>query len=177
MTEADFAAEVAEWHDFYAAIAGAAATLLGLLFVSLALSPAVMRDDSPNGTRVWAGQTFHNFLVVLAIAFVALIPDQTALGVGIPLLILGAQGISRVIKDILLARQDPDPAWRGRQTLLRFASPVAAYAICIWAAALAFQSDSDAMVWLISANFLLVMSASSSCWDLLKAIGNQTSTS
>jgi tryptophan-rich sensory protein len=171
--EAEFANEVAEWHDFYAAIAGAAATLLGLLFVSLALSPAVMRDGSPNGTRVWAGQTFHNFLVLLAIAFVALIPNQTSLGVGIPLVILGVQGAYRVVVDIRLAQRDPDPGWSGRQTLLRFASPVAGYALCIWAAVLAFQDDPDAMAWLIPVIFLLVMSASSSCWDLLRAIGNQ----
>ena len=171
--ETEFADAVANWHDFYAAIAGAAATLVGLLFVALALSPSVMRDDSPNGTRTWAGLTFHNFLVVLAIALTALIPDQTAAGMGIPLVIIGVQGVYRVTRDVRLARQDPDPAWRGNRSLSRFASPALAYLICSWAAVLAFRTDEDAMGWLVAVIFLLVISASASCWDLLKEIGNR----
>ena len=73
-------AALAEWHDFFAAVAGVAATLVGLLFVALALNPAVMADDGPAGLRTWAGQTFHSFLMVLVIALVVLIPDTGPLG-------------------------------------------------------------------------------------------------
>src|SRR5690242_11083074 len=73
--DAGFASAVAEWHDFYAAVAGVSATLVGLLFVSLAINPLVMGDRRPAGLRTWAGQTFHNFLVVLTVSLVALIPQ------------------------------------------------------------------------------------------------------
>ena len=49
--ESDFAAALAEWHDFYAAVAGIAATLVGLLFVALGLNPRIMADDGPAGMR------------------------------------------------------------------------------------------------------------------------------
>lgn len=173
MTEVRFADAVADWHDFHAALAGIAATLIGLLFVGLALNPAVMRDGDPDGTRTWAGLTFHSFLVVLAIALTALIPDQSALGMGLPLVILGVQGVYRVARDIQRARQDPDPDWQGMGALSRFAVPGLGYVLLTWAAVLAWREDADAMDMLVWVIFLLVMSAAASCWDLLKAIGNQ----
>jgi hypothetical protein len=171
--DAGFAAALADWRDFFAAVAGAAATLVGLLFVALALSPAVMADEGPAGLRVWSGQTFHSFLVVLAIALVALIPAETGRALAITLAILGGQGAVRVAGDLRRARADPDPAWRGRPALARVAAPAAAYACCLWAGIAAWRGDDDAFGWLVAATFLLVVSASVSCWDLLKAIGGR----
>ena len=170
---AEFAAALGEWHEFFAAVAGAAATLVGLLFVALALSPAIMADEGEAGMRVWARQTFHNFLVLLAIALVALIPDETGRTLAITLAILGGQGVVRVGTDLRQARADPDPTWRGRQALSRFAAPAAAYACCLWAAIEAWRGDENAFGWLVAATFLLVVSAAASCWDLLKAIGSR----
>ena len=169
--DADFAAAAAEWHDFYAAVAGAAATLVGLLFVALALSPAVMADDAPAGPRVWAGQTFHSFLVVLGIALAGLIPAESPRGLAVALLVLGAQGVARVLGDLRRVRADPDPAWGGRRARWRFASPAAAYALCLWAAAEAWRGAVAALSWLVAVLFLLTMAAAANCWDLLKAIG------
>ena len=169
--DADFAAALAEWHDFYAAVAGAAATLLGLLFVALALSPAIMADAGPAGLRVWSGQTFHAFLVVLGIALAGLIPAESPRGLAVALLVLGALGAARVAGDLRRVRADPDPAWSGRRALWRFAAPAAAYALCLWAGAEAWRSDTAALGWLVAVFFLLTMGAASTCWDLLKAIG------
>ena len=103
-------AALAAWHDFFAAVAGVSATLVGLLFVALALNPAIMADDSPAGLRTWAGHTFHSFLLVLAIALVVLIPDTGPLGLGLPLLILGVWGFwpgssSRRVKCVAIPLQ------------------------------------------------------------------------
>jgi hypothetical protein len=176
MTEAAFIDAVAGWHDFHAALAGIAATLVGLLFVGLAINPRVMQDDSSDGMRTWAGLTFHNFLIVLAIALVVLIPDQSAEGIAIPIGIMCAHGVYRVARDIHRASRDPDPDWRGFRALSRFGISGIAYLLGVWAAVLAWQQDIDAMYVLVWVVFLLIMGASSSCWDLLKAIGNQTPT-
>lgn len=167
---ADFATEIAQWEAFYSAIAGAAATLLGLLFV--ALNPAIMRDSGVRGMRVWAAETFHNFLIVLAIALTMLIPGQSPLGMGIPLLILGVHGIYRVIRDIREARSDPDPLWRNRQALTRFLAPGIAYVLLAIAGIAAMLEDLDSADLLIPVIFLLIISASASCWDLLREIGD-----
>ena len=173
MTETEFIDAVAGWHDFHAALAGIAATLVGLLFVGLAINPAVMRDDGPDGMRTWAGLTFHNFLIVLSIALVVLIPEQSAEGIAIPIGIMCAHGVYRVARDIHQASRDPDPDWRGPKVVARFGLSGVAYLLGVWAAVLAWRQDLDAMYVLVWVIFLLVMSASASCWDLLKAIGSR----
>lgn len=169
--EGEFASAVAAWDEFYETVAGAAGTLMGLLFVSLAINPAMMGERGPHGTRVWSEQTFHSFLVLLVIAIVALIPDQTGAGLGIPLLILGVQGLVKSVRDVRVSRRDPD--WDGGSMLMRLGTPALAYALLTWAAVLSFRSDPDAMGWLVAVTFLLMMSALVSCWELLKGIGDQ----
>ena len=166
-------AAIAEWHDFFAAVAGVAATLVGLLFVALALNPAVMADDGPAGLRTWAGQTFYNFLIVLAVALVVLIPDAGPLGLGLPLLILGVWGVVRVVADARRVRSDPAPEWHGRPVLARFASPLAGYVIAGWVGTQILRGNADAVGWLVATVFFLVMSAAGNCWDLLREIGDR----
>ena len=166
-------AALADWHDFFAAVAGVAATLVGLLFVALALNPAVMADDGSAGLRTWAEETFYGFLMVLVFALVVLIPDAGPLGLGLPLLILGGWGAGRVVVDIRRVRGDPDPRWRGRQALARFAAPLAGYAVTLWVATRVLGGGADAVGWLVATVFLLLMSAASNCWDLLRDIGDR----
>jgi hypothetical protein len=131
--ESEFAAAVDTWNAFYSAVAGVAATLVGLLFVSLALNPAVMGEDAPAGLRVWAAESFHNFLIVLVVALVALIPGDTPEVFAITLVFVGVTGLVRVARDARLARSDPDPEWRTHHALMHFLSPALAYGICLWA--------------------------------------------
>ena len=166
-------AALAEWHDFFAAVAGVSATLVGLLFVALALNPAVMADDGPAGLRTWAGQTFHSFLMVLSIALVVLIPDTGPLGLGVPVLIFGVWGMVRVIADARQVRSDPAPEWHGRPLLTRFASPLAGYAIAVWVGTQVLRGNADSVGWLVATVFFLMMSAAGNCWDLLREIGDR----
>jgi uncharacterized membrane protein len=166
-------AAIVEWHEFFAAVAGVAATLVGLLSVALALNPAVMADHGPAGLRTWAGQTFYNFLIVLAVALVVLIPDAGPLGLGLPLLILGVWGVVRVVADARRVRSDPAPEWHGRPVLARFASPLAGYVIAGWVGTQILRGNADAVGWLVATVFFLVMSAAGNCWDLLREIGDR----
>ncbi len=174
MTETEFIDAVSAWHDFHAATAGIAATLIGLLFVGLAMNPAVMQDDGPTGMRTWAGLTFHSFLIVLAIALVVLIPEQSAEGMAIPIGMMSAHGVYRVTRDILTVARTTDPDWHWLSALSRFGFAWVAYVLGLWSAWLAWQQDIDSMYVMVWVIFLLVMSASSSCWDLLKFIGRDT---
>jgi hypothetical protein len=165
--------DLAAWHDFFAAVAGVAATLVGLLFVALALNPAVMADEGPAGLRTWAGQTFNSFLMVLVFALIVLIPDTGPVGLGLPLAILAGWGVARVIGDMRRVRSDPAPEWHGRQVLSRFAMPLAGYTIALWVGIQSLRGDADAVGWLVATVFFLMMSATSNCWDLLREIGDR----
>jgi hypothetical protein len=107
MTYAD---QIGAWQGFYTTVAGLSAGLVGLLFVGLGLNPQIISAGGPAGMRVLAAQTFHNFLVLLVIALMALVPDTTGRSLAITLLIVGTQGVIRVALDLRRARRDPDVA-------------------------------------------------------------------
>lgn len=172
MPDSDFAAAVSAFNTFFSVAAGVAATLIGLLFVALSLNPAIMADDRPSGLRVWSGQTFHSFLMVLTLSMIAVIPVTSGLPFAIALAIVGATGLIGVVRAVRFAQRDPDPDWRLSRAIWRFFSPLTAYGMCLWAAYLAWRNDPDALSWMVPVIFLLVMSAASSCWELLKDLGN-----
>lgn len=86
------AGQVASWHDFYTLAGGIAATLLGLVFVAMSLhaDPAGREVEFERALWGLAAGVLAMFADVVLIAFVFLVPDQSALGVGIPVLVLGA---------------------------------------------------------------------------------------
>ena len=170
--ETGFAAEAEQWSLFFSVAAGVSATLIGLLFVALALNPAIMTDDGPTGLRVWSGQTFHSFLMVLTISMIAVIPAPDGTTFAIALAIIGVTGLLTVVRAVNSVRRDPDPEWRLSHAVWRFFSPLLAYLFCLWAAYLAWQDNPDALSWMAPIIFLLVMSAAGSCWDLLKDLGS-----
>lgn len=87
----DFAAQVALWHDFYTLAGSAAATLLGLLFVAMSLhnDPAGRDLEVERDLWILAAGVLANFADIVLSALVFLVPGQSTLGIGLPLLILG----------------------------------------------------------------------------------------
>ena len=114
-----FADQIQTWQAFFTTVAGLAATLAGLLFVGLGLNPRIMAPTGPPGMRVLAAQTFHHFLVLLVIALIALAPTETARPLAITLLIVGVQGIVRVVLDLRQAQPAHDPRWGMLQAVAR----------------------------------------------------------
>ena len=77
---------VREWQIFYATIAGAAATLVGLLFVAMSLNVGMFTGTESIGLRMLSRQTLSNFLYIIVFALIFLIPRQGPLGLGVPLM-------------------------------------------------------------------------------------------
>ena len=95
--EGTFVETITQWQNFYMLAGTAAATLVGLLFVSVSLHiDLISRFEGTIDIQMLAEQTFLNFLLVLSFAFIFLIPNPTPSGIGIPLLILGLIGIIRM---------------------------------------------------------------------------------
>jgi hypothetical protein len=162
-----------DWHDFFAAVTAIAGTLIGLLFVVIGLNPAIMADTSHAGMRVLTGQTFHSFLVLVLIGLSALVPSDYGTTILISLIIVGLQGIVRVVHDVRLARTDPDPEWSGRAALTRVISPTIAYAMSLYMAYGIWRQDVGALDWFVGVVLLLTISAATSCWDLMGEIAKQ----
>src|SRR5438552_2681942 len=71
-----FSQAVAGWHDFYMLLGGAAATLLGLLFVAVSLHTSQFTAGGDPALRMLALQTYANFLYLLLLALAFLQPEQ-----------------------------------------------------------------------------------------------------
>ena len=170
-TGSDFASAVGAWHDFFAAVAGLAGTLIGLLFVSLSLSPRLFGKRGPAGIRAWAAQTFHSLLVLLVVGLVALVPMERPGALAATFLVVGVQGFARVALDLWRGRGDPD--WGGAGAIGRILSPALAYAASLWLAVELRGGSAEALGWSVAVVFLLLMSAAASCWDLLEAVGDR----
>lgn len=162
-----------EWHDFFTAVTGIAGTLIGLLFVVIGLNPAIMADTSHAGMRVLTGQTFHSFLVLVLIGLSALVPSDYGTTILISLIIVGLQGIVRVVHDVRLARTDPDPEWSGRAAFTRVISPTIAYVVSLYMAYGIWRQDAGVLDWFVCVVLLLTISAATSCWDLMGEIAKQ----
>lgn len=165
--------QLQDWTNFYTAVAGIAGVLVGLLFVALALSPAIMNEDSPPGLRIWCSETFHSLVTMLTLALLFLIPDPNGPGIGIPIVLVTGFGLRQMRADIRDLRNAPDPRWsQGHAGLKRFGYLIAAYFAAI-VVGLGLCFDQRALVdWMVLPIFLLLINAAVNCWNILKDIGN-----
>lgn len=165
--------QLQDWRDFYTAVASIAGVLTGLLFVALALSPSIMRDDAPAGLRAWAGELFHALVVMLVFALLFLMPDPAGTGLGIPIVILAFTGFIRLFRDITSLRKDSDPQWHGNAGLKRFGVALLAYATATVVGIGLLLEHAGFIDWMVLPIFLLLATAASNCWDILKAVGSR----
>jgi hypothetical protein len=168
-----FAQAVAGWHDFYMMIGTAAATLVGLLFVSLSLNAEAITGEANAGSRLLAAQAFANFLSVLMFAVLFLIPELEPRGLGLPLAGIGLYGLYRTVPRLLLARHTAAPAW-GRGSVARHVGGSAVCYLALLAVAVSVLLGQTAgLYWLVPVMLVLIVEASHNAWDLLLQVRGQ----
>jgi hypothetical protein len=91
--EQSFSAAVAEWRDFYSYLGTAAFTLAGLLFVAITLRLEMFTQPRIVDVCDFSYLTLACFLANGLIALLFLVPDQSRIGLGLPLAIIGALGL------------------------------------------------------------------------------------
>src|ERR1700761_6666439 len=70
------------WSTFYEMIGGAAATLIGLLFVAVSVNAEKILGTAHAHSRLLAKQAFQNYLAVLTITLIAFYPGITTITFG-----------------------------------------------------------------------------------------------
>ncbi|MGO8918306.1 MAG: hypothetical protein ACLQJR_20595 [Stellaceae bacterium] len=93
MEELDLAKLMQEWHDFYMLIGTAAATLVGLMFVSASISGGYMTEERRPGIRAFFSPTIFNFAAALVTCLAVLAPMQSWASLGALLLGWGLVGL------------------------------------------------------------------------------------
>jgi hypothetical protein len=162
-----FAQTVDSWHDFYMMIGTAAATLVGLLFVSLSLNvDAITRQENAE-LRLLAAQSFAGFLNVVMLAVLFLIPDQGPHGLGLPLLGISGYGLFETIRRFFKTRRTGPHAWAISGVAGRFAMSSLCFVTLLIIAASVLLGGTHGLYWLVPVMIVLVVAASRNAWDLL----------
>jgi hypothetical protein len=162
-----FSQVVAGWRDFYLMIGTAAATLVGLLFVSLSLNADVIAKKKNADLRALAEQTFASFLFILMSAVFFLIPGQEPLGLGLPLLGVGLLAMYVTGRHFLLTRKHHPRHWGWWSVTSRFIAAAVCFAGLIAIAILLLLGNTGGLNWLVSIMIVLITSASFNAWNLL----------
>jgi hypothetical protein len=82
------------WHEFYLLVGTAAATLVGLMFVSASIGSSVFSERHSKALQAFFSPTVVNFAAVLFICIGVMIPSQTWLSLG---LLLAGGGVAGLI--------------------------------------------------------------------------------
>ena len=151
------------WTPFFALAGGAAATLVGLIFVAVSLNVRVMDAADAVHIRRLASRTLSAFIFILLISLVCLIPDISPLSLGISVGAAAAVYVVRIIVNAVRTRG----ASMDRRALLGSAGYVVAVVMGI-------QLGRDQADWLgIMPIVMITMLAGAAwnAWDLLLLMG------
>ena len=174
MSQPEFAALAASWHDFYLTVGAAAASLIGLLFVGISINLDSFTTDEGTGIRVLAEQAFGTFILVLVIAFMVLIPNTDQESMAVRLGIVGGLGTIGVARRAMAVRRGSTHPFGGwRYVVRRLGLPAVASVGVLVVAALVLSNPVSALYWLVGAVLMYLFSAADSAWDLLIEVGRE----
>jgi hypothetical protein len=165
--ETSFADLVLRWQAFASAAASCAATLVGLLFMSMSLRSQMATEDYAFERALWSLGTsaMVSFLDILLVALIVLIPAQTPFGLGGPMLGLAALAIGGTLLAGRATRAHSGMARRGRWTV---GLALACYVIQGGIAVAVMAEGAGWLPWLAVLTGALLLNASFMAWELLR---------
>lgn len=170
MDTASFANTIADWHDFYLLTAGAAATLLGLLFVAVSINLALFTDPAQPRLRAEATDTFTSFLYLVLVPLVIVAPAPDPRGLGWALLIFSGIELVNTQRETGRVRRLLRTGWRGY--LLDLAPSICYLGVMVLAAgALLGHHRLLTDTWMIPLVATLLGTATGNAWDLMLRAG------
>ncbi len=165
-----FADALHAWQPFYALTGGAAATLLGLLFVAISVNVRAVEQGNNGNVRWVASQTLYNLFYIFLLSLLMVAPSaspDTSCGY------LTSVGVSGVVLVTFTAiREVPQGTLkRDRSSIRRLAFPLFAYADMLYSASIIRSGNTAALQWLVGALVILVLGGIRGSWDLLFLLG------
>lgn len=104
---------LARWQPFFTAVAGATATLVGLLFVSLSINREKITTEENRHLLRLAQRSFGDFLFAMFIALLFLVPNHETYGLAGPLFILAAVRGWFLIRALARSMKEQTSTWGG----------------------------------------------------------------
>ena len=159
------------WSVFYATLAAAAASLLGLLFVAVSINAAEVLGPGREDSRRLAEQAFQNYLTVLLISLMTLIPDMHAIPLGIITIWVTALWTVLVLGRLWQSVRAHGRGELGPQSLRRHLTSLIGFLLLIYAAVRMAMGHDDNRNLFSSALVVLLSSATIVSWELLLRVG------
>lgn len=168
MEATSFETAILSWHDFFLAVASAAAALLGLLFVGVSISLSAIAGRDRAAVRRRANVAFSNLLYLLGLSLVILIPASDPGVVTISFTVIALLGLVRVARRLVPMARGREPERDRPGTLRRLGWTVAADLLLLYTA-VSLASTGDPR-WLLATPIVvgvLLLGAADVAWDLL----------
>lgn len=160
------------WRDFYEIVAGASATLLGLLFVSVSINAAAILGEQHGYSRRLAEQAFQNYLCVLVVSLMVFYPGINSVIFGnVVFWTAGIWGSWSAVRAFQTFR-NPPPNQSLLRRLRRYSPSLLGFALLIYSCVLMIVRR-DGSGFAAAGVLLLLLSATIVSWDLLIQIGEQ----
>ena len=154
-----FNESLTKWQPFFTAVAGATATLIGLLFVSLSINREKITAQEDRVLLRLAQRSFADFLFAMFIALMFLIPCLEPRSLAIPLFCVAA------MRGFWLARSICRSSGSGklREQILPVLSTLALFVTCYQI----YRAQILVTFLLVPIIAMLVLNASRNAWALL----------
>ncbi|MFN2147418.1 MAG: hypothetical protein ACK2T2_03435 [Anaerolineales bacterium] len=166
MTE--FTQALDHWGIFYSTVALASVTLAGLLFVSISIRQEQMKEEAFRGVVNLARGSFGDFLYVLMLGLVFLVPHPAPIGLAVALFVLGLSRMVGIVRQAAIAVQS---AKTGDRThgMRRIALPAIASFVLVVVGIEVLRGELVAIYGLVIVVAALLSSASWNAWLILVA--------
>lgn len=166
---------LADWTAFYALAGGAAATLLGLLFVAVSLRLNIFHQREVADIRDFAAFTLTTFLVAIVVAGLGLAPHERSEHLALPLFLVGVIGlvfVTRIIFEWRRLNVEGAKSWRYQSRLWVIMAAMAAPNAGLIATAWLLRSGHPAaLAWLAVVEGSLLVVGTAAAWMLLSHAG------
>jgi len=162
-----FSEQLREWQIFYSTVSLASVTLAGLLFVSLSLHGESLRRHKDSLQMRLARGSFGDFLYVLMLGLVFLVPHQAPFGLAIALFVLGAARGFGIARQALGTRRRNAPRGARLDVLREIALPALAALGLIIIGVEVLRGDYLSIYGLVLVVAALLATASWNAWLIL----------
>jgi hypothetical protein len=161
------------WFEFYSVVGGAAATLMGLLFVSVSINAPAIIGAGQDHTKRLAEQAFQNYYAVIIVSLLVLFPQITLPHLGIAIFcVTAAPGAWLLVRLYLtLSRRTGESRLHA---LRRYFSPLIGFGLLLFCASSMSLGRADYRNRLAISVLVLLFSATVVSWELLIRISRIT---
>jgi hypothetical protein len=164
-----FSVLLEQWHGFYSLLANAAATLMGLMFLSVTFGSSLVTPETSGTARAFTNPTFTHFLQVLLISAILMIPGLSPRILGVFLI---AMCVMRLIPFIDVVRHVVRAHRRVNDLelsdwLYHLVFPFSCYLLLSLAGILFWRGSASGFTWLAIAVLGLLTIGVEGAWEML----------